>query len=102
MSSSIDDNYDELYEQIVAQAVPWQHVADRAVCDDCGDWYAAPAYYTFDTPDCTVENGAHDCSGNVCPRCCGPDMEPDNLFDVRYHAMLKAREKRSGGEMTTP
>jgi len=52
-------------------------------CDDCTEQYAGPAYYTFPTSECRTSD--HDgeatphegCTGNLCPRCAGPDLEPD-------------------------
>lgn len=57
--------------------------ASRAIsaptCDDCGKEYAAPAYYTF-----PIEYaGDHECTGNLCPECAGPFLEPDNSEDRR-------------------
>lgn len=55
------------------------------ICDDCRKEYAGPAYYTFPPELC---GGYHDhttpqCTGNICPDCAGPFLEPDEPDDVR-------------------
>jgi hypothetical protein len=61
-------------------------------CDDCGQEYATPAYYSFDPDGCvwTEDNGAkvipHDCTSNLCPECAGPYLEPDDPADARRPA----------------
>lgn len=63
--------------------------ASTKTCDDCGDAYAGPAYYTFLESECRTSD--HDgpttqhlgCTGNLCPRCAGPDLEPDRRDDER-------------------
>ena len=53
-------------------------------CDDCGKTYEGRPYYTFDPKDCTADADPHlGCTGNICPRCAGPDLEPDLLDDPR-------------------
>lgn len=56
-------------------------------CDDCGGLYQAPAYYTFDEDSCRLTVGGvdtpHPCTGNICPQCAGPFMEPDMEHDPR-------------------
>ena len=54
-------------------------------CDDCGKEYAGPAYYTFDSEACVSGNDIPHvgCSGNVCPACAGPYLEPDAPDDSR-------------------
>lgn len=64
-------------------------VAGVKVCDDCCTEYAGPAYYTFPSDECRTSD--HDgaatphlgCTGNLCPRCAGPDLEPDRAGDPR-------------------
>ncbi len=73
---------------------------DLVQCDDCRQWYLGPAYYTLGTGyadgDGVVsgvfgdgESGlvhASDrsvCTGSLCPRCAGPDLEPDVSGDAR-------------------
>jgi hypothetical protein len=63
-------------------------------CDDCGLAYAGPAYYTFDPEGCGHDMGPTgggryiwmphgDCTGNLCPACAGPYIEPDHENDPR-------------------
>jgi hypothetical protein len=81
------------------------------VCDDCYKPYEGPVYYTFDRARCvstlsspdptwpdytqmgeriepfwpdefSVEHGS-DCTGNLCPSCAGPYLDPDDPFDDR-------------------
>lgn len=63
--------------------------AGAKTCDDCCQEYAGPAYYTFQEDSCRTSD--HDgpavphlgCTGNLCPRCAGPDLEPDRADDPR-------------------
>lgn len=63
--------------------------AGMKTCDDCQEEYAGPAYYTFLPTECVTSD--HDgparahlgCTGNLCPRCAGPDLEPDRPDDPR-------------------
>jgi hypothetical protein len=79
-------------------------------CDDCGQDYPGPVYYSFDPEACVstrewVQEGARveppisvgsgnvteddliphgdDCTGNLCPACAGPHLEPDDEADPR-------------------
>jgi hypothetical protein len=58
-------------------------------CDDCMQQYPGPAYYTFHPRDCKTSNHRGEafphvgCTGNLCPRCAGPDLEPDRPDDPR-------------------
>jgi hypothetical protein len=53
-------------------------------CDDCDKTYGGAPYYTFDPDDCTADCDPHlDCTGNICPRCAGPYLEPDQPGDPR-------------------
>jgi len=72
-------------------------------CDDCGRDYPGPVYYTFDPDACistrdAVQEGERrpltddpdeeivhgdDCTGNLCPSCAGPYLEPDDPDDPR-------------------
>jgi len=72
-------------------------------CDDCYLEYPGPVYYTFDpdacvsTRDAVQEGERHpltdnpdeeivhgdDCTGNLCPSCAGPYLEPDQPGDPR-------------------
>lgn len=71
-----------------ARATPLGRPGGGKVCDDCGDEYAGPAYYTFHPRDCVVwkREGLrfpHEgCTGNLCPRCAS-DLEPDRKNDPR-------------------
>jgi hypothetical protein len=74
-----------------------------AWCDDCGREYEWPPYYTFPEESCVstrdfmqlgerveaswpaedgIEHG-DDCTGNLCPACAGPYLEPDDPSDWR-------------------
>ena len=56
------------------------------ICDDCGEAYMSPMYYTFEPSDCHVDDddGPHKgCTGNLCPSCAGPDIDPYDLHDPR-------------------
>lgn len=56
-------------------------------CDDCRQQYDGPAFYAFDEEACEwSENEVivpHDCTGNLCPECAGPHLEPDDENDPR-------------------
>lgn len=73
-------------------------------CDDCTTEYAGPAYYTFPPSECRTSR--HDgpstphagCTGNLCPRCAGPDLEPDRAGDPRRPAKVAPRAPRTHGE----
>ena len=60
------------------------------ICDDCREAYLEPPYYEFDPDGCTddephgdYEPHGDDCTGNVCPDCAGPYLDPDNPGDPR-------------------
>ena len=58
-------------------------------CDDCRKTYTGQPYYTFDEAGCNevdIIDGAevaveHDCTGNLCPECAGPFLDPDEGND---------------------
>lgn len=58
-------------------------------CDDCTEEYAGPAYYTFLPEACVTSDRDGPpkphagCTGNLCPRCAGPYLEPDRAGDAR-------------------
>jgi hypothetical protein len=56
-------------------------------CDDCGQEYPSPPYYTFPAEACHwTEDGVeidHACTENICPNCAGPYMGPDDPEDKR-------------------
>lgn len=66
-------------------------------CDDCERTYPGTPYYTFDPEGCEdevvteVRQGVYlretvshrDCTGNLCPECAGPFLEPDDPDDDR-------------------
>lgn len=72
-------------------------------CDDCGKAYDGPTYYTFDVERCVSSRDymqlgerieptwpadmdiphGDDCTGNICPSCAGPYLDPDDPFDDR-------------------
>lgn len=54
-------------------------------CDDCGEQYLGPAYYSFEPTD--VEQHSEEwphqtCTESICPKCAG-DLWPDNMDDPR-------------------
>ena len=62
------------------------------ICDDCGVAYVGPPYYTFEPDSCdeteTDIDGRtteipHPCTGNMCPSCAGPYLDPDFDDDPR-------------------
>lgn len=77
--------------------------AGPKTCDDCGQSYAGPAYYTFQEGECRTSR--HDgpptphagCTGNLCPRCAGPDLEPDRANDARRPSGLRPGAPQSHG-----
>ncbi len=61
-------------------------------CDDCGNWYPGPAWFTFPEDACTTGtdyNGneiyhmdsLEGCTGNLCPDCID---HPDDPEDPRW------------------
>lgn len=56
-----------------ASTAPFEPKPVEPLCDDCGLPYPGPAYYSFDD----------DGSGNLCPACAGPHLEPDTDGDPR-------------------
>jgi hypothetical protein len=61
-------------------------IAEFPICDDCREAYLTPAYYVFEPEGCTVddEGTPHEgCTGNLCPACAGPYLEPDKPDDPR-------------------
>jgi hypothetical protein len=57
------------------------------ICDDCGEEYEGPVYYSLDmgvthlnSLTLAVEEG---CTGNLCPECAGPFLDPDDPDDPR-------------------
>lgn len=58
-------------------------------CDDCRAVYTGLPYYTFDPADCTEQLGDDrpephpNCTGNICPACAGPHLNPDHEGDPR-------------------
>jgi len=85
---SIDINAE--YSSILDEIAPDTATGPR--CDDCRKVYAYPDYYTFDSDGCELRIGddpdpvAHDCTGNLCPECAGPHLEPDDPADPRRPA----------------
>lgn len=72
-------------------------------CDDCGQQYPEPAYYTFvgcheEGPNGEVRDHVG-CTENLCPNCTGPFIEPDlendprkppvDFYDPKLHANLE-------------
>ena len=57
------------------------------ICDDCREAYPPPAYYTFESEGCIFQEGddpeqkhmdtEEGCTGNLCPDCAGPHVDPD-------------------------
>lgn len=64
-------------------------------CDDCLREYPGKPYYTFEPEGCEDEMPLHlgeteqvttphaSCTGNLCPECAGPYLEPDDPDDDR-------------------
>ena len=88
-------------------------------CDDCRTEYAAPPYYSLGTGysdgDGVVAgvfgDGEHGlvhasdrsvCTGSLCARCAGPDLEPDVPGDVRRPTRVIAQGLRSTQGTTGP
>lgn len=78
------------YIDILATAIPDPQPDELEVCDDCGQPYVGPAYYTFPSDACSAhEHEPPDdtsCTGNICPSCAGPYVSPDQP-DPRQAAM---------------
>ncbi len=76
-------------EHTDAPATPLGRSGGVKVCDDCGQEYPGPAYYTFPPYSCRTSNHDGDpiphrgCTENLCPRCAGPYLEPDRRGDPR-------------------
>jgi len=74
-----------------ASATSLGRPAGVKICDDCLQEYAGPGYYTFHPRYCKTTNHkgeafAHlGCTGNLCPRCAGPYLEPDRRDDPRRY-----------------
>ncbi len=75
-------------ERLVARSTA--QITGAEVCDDCGQAYPGPAYYSVgegcelweETPDGATRL-EHECTGNICPDCAGPFLEPDLENDPR-------------------
>lgn len=66
-------------------------MAEFFICDDCGEAYLGPPYYTWDEDSCRVTETQpdgteveipHDCTYNLCPGC-AEFLEPDDENDPR-------------------
>ena len=63
-------------------------IAQFSICDDCGEAYPDPPYYTFPTEACSESMGDlipkphKGCTGNLCPTC-AYDLMPDDIDDPR-------------------
>jgi len=81
--------YDTDDTPTIAHSTPLGRPAGAKICDDCGKEYAGPAYYTFHPKDCKTSRHRGrpiphaGCTGNLCPRCAGPYLEPDRAGDSR-------------------
>jgi len=81
--------YDTGDTPTIAHSTSLGRPAGAKICDDCGKEYAGPAYYTFHPKDCKTSNHRGEalphagCTGNLCPRCAGPYLEPDRASDPR-------------------
>lgn len=59
------------------------------ICDDCREAYPGPVYYAFDPDGCGDELSDQEwephrgCTGNLCPPCAGPHVDPDKENDPR-------------------
>ena len=77
------------YGSAVSILVRRQDPVNFHICDDCGNAYLSPRYYTFDPRDCIADDGIsgehrHEgCTGNMCPPCAGSFIEPDDENDPR-------------------
>jgi hypothetical protein len=71
-------------------------------CDDCRHYYDGPVYYTLGTDNvfgdgkrCLVhDDDGTSCTGNLCPRCAGPYLEPDAPGDERRPIARHGHEAR--------
>lgn len=54
-------------------------------CDECGKQYEGPVYYTLDEDSHPPGDNlaVEPCTGNLCPSCAGPFLNPDDPDDPR-------------------
>jgi len=64
-------------------------LAPDPICDECSQEYEGPAYYTLEEDHHPPEEttlAIEVCTGNLCPECAGPFLEPDDPDDPRRPA----------------